>query len=140
MINFLDRLLTTWFTCYLLYRHGFLPLQGLEIPLMVLQTKVFLIVFLQNHSPFVSRRKTFIRKVQMAINKSISHVRKSSTDGSFGGTLPNAKSADSLVDLELGASIPSTPPRNATASGATTPTKGKDEHDRNEELLFTRVR
>jgi hypothetical protein len=106
---------------------------------MVLQTKVFLIVFLQNHSPFVSRRKTFIRKVQMAINKSISHVRKSSTDGSFGGTLPNAKSADSLVDLELGASIPSTPPRNATASGATTPTKGKDEHDRNEELLFTRV-
>jgi hypothetical protein len=105
---------------------------------MVLQTKVFLIVFLQNHSPFVSRRKTFIRKVQLAINKSISHIRKPSTDSSV-FTLPNVKSEVSLVDLELGASPPSTPPRNSTATGATTPMKGKDEYDQNEELLFTRV-
>jgi hypothetical protein len=50
-------------------RHGFLALQGLEIPLMVLQTKVFLIVVLQNYTPFLSTKRTFIRRVQSAIHK-----------------------------------------------------------------------
>lgn len=39
-------------------------MQGLEVPLMVLQSKVFLIVTLQKFSPFVSKRKTFIRRVR----------------------------------------------------------------------------
>jgi hypothetical protein len=33
--------------------HGFLPLQGLEVPLMVLQTRVFFVVLLQNYTPYV---------------------------------------------------------------------------------------
>ena len=45
-------------------RYGFLPLQGLEVPLMVLQSKVFLIVTLQQFSPSSFKRKTFIRKVK----------------------------------------------------------------------------
>lgn len=50
--------------------HGFLPLQGLEVPLMVLQTKVFLVVLLQNYSPSVSKKRTFMRKVHDAYRKS----------------------------------------------------------------------
>jgi hypothetical protein len=47
---------------------GFLPLQGLEVPLMVLQCKVFLIVTLRNYAPIVSKRNTFIRRVKSAVS------------------------------------------------------------------------
>ncbi|GAX20222.1 hypothetical protein FisN_12Hh069 [Fistulifera solaris] len=47
---------------------GFLPLQGLEVPLMVLQCKVFLIVTLRNYAPAVSKRNTFIRRVKSAVS------------------------------------------------------------------------
>ena len=43
-------------------------MQGLEVPLMVLQSKVFLIAALRDFSPLVSRRKTFIRRVKHAVN------------------------------------------------------------------------
>ncbi|GAX21367.1 hypothetical protein FisN_12Lh069 [Fistulifera solaris] len=47
---------------------GFLPLQGLEVPLMVLQCKVFLVVTLRNYAPTVSKRNTFIRRVKSAVS------------------------------------------------------------------------
>jgi hypothetical protein len=51
-------------------RHGFLALQGLEVPLMVLQSKVFLIVLLQKYSPSLTKRKTLIRRVKTAMTRS----------------------------------------------------------------------
>jgi hypothetical protein len=54
---------------------GFLPLQGLEVPLMVLQCKVFLIVTLRNYAPTVSKRNTFIRRVKSAVSfRKIQHA------------------------------------------------------------------
>jgi hypothetical protein len=53
------------------YRHGFLPLQGLEVPLLVLQSKVFLAVLLQDYTPFISKKRTFLRRVKAAIDKSL---------------------------------------------------------------------
>ena len=44
--------------------HGFLPFRGLEVPLMVLQSKVFLVVLLQRCSPFLSKKRTFIRRIK----------------------------------------------------------------------------
>lgn len=71
---------------FLVHRHGFLALQGLEVPLMVLQSKVFLLVLLQKYSPSLSKRKTLIRRVKTAMQESFSHMkpsskRKSSDDG-----------------------------------------------------------
>jgi len=43
---------------------GFLPFKGLEVPLMVLQSKVFVAVLLQRCSPFLSKKRTFIRRVK----------------------------------------------------------------------------
>jgi hypothetical protein len=57
--------------CHYVDRHGFLPLQGLEVPLLVLQCKVFLAVLLQQYSPFISKKRTFLRRVKAAIDKSI---------------------------------------------------------------------
>ena len=51
-------------------RHGFLAFEGLEVPLLVLQTKIFLIVLLRQFSPFVFKRRTIIRRVQSAIHNS----------------------------------------------------------------------
>ena len=55
--------------------HGFLPFRGYEVPLLVLQTKMFLVVLLQCHFPSVSKRKTFVRKVHEALSKSFSSHR-----------------------------------------------------------------
>ncbi len=52
-------------------RHGFLPLKGLEVPLMVLQSKVFLAVLLQRFSPYLSKRRTFIRRVTEVLTCSV---------------------------------------------------------------------
>jgi hypothetical protein len=94
--------------------YGFLPFEGLEVPVMVLQTKVFLAVLLQKHSPWepVSKRRTFIRKVHDAlINKSFVRPQKDNTtpstvtqENSATGYLPRSASADSLdtTDLESG--------------------------------------
>lgn len=81
-------------------RHGFLPLQGLEVPLLVLQCKVFLAVVLQQYSPFISRKRTFLRRVKAAIDKSLKSemTRKRSDSPS-----------------------PSTPPSGAHLSRSTTP-------------------
>jgi cell division inhibitor SulA len=84
-------------------RHGFLPLQGLEIPLMVLQTKIFLIVLLRDYSPHVSRRRTFIRRVQHAMHKSFSHPESHVSKIHFSSKVSNVASQDScIVDLEAG--------------------------------------
>jgi hypothetical protein len=50
--------------------YGFLPLKGLEVPLMVLQSKVFIAVLCQRFTPFLSRKRTFIRKLKTALKKS----------------------------------------------------------------------
>lgn len=44
-----------------------MPLQGMEVPLMVLQSKVFLICMLQKFTPVVSKKKTFIRRVRTQV-------------------------------------------------------------------------
>jgi cytochrome P450 len=44
--------------------HGFLPFKGMEVPVMVLQSKVFVAVLLQRCSPFLSKKRTFIRRVK----------------------------------------------------------------------------
>ena len=49
--------------------------EGLEVPLLVLQTKVFLIVLLRKYSPFVFKRQTIIRRVQSAIHSSFRRMR-----------------------------------------------------------------
>lgn len=49
--------------------YGFLPLKGLEVPLMVLQSKVFIAVLCQRFTPFLSRKRTFIRKLKTALKK-----------------------------------------------------------------------
>jgi hypothetical protein len=51
-------------------RHGFLALQGLEVPLMVLQSKVFLIVLLQKYTPSLTKRRTLIRRMKTAMTRS----------------------------------------------------------------------
>ena len=44
--------------------NGFLPFKGLEVPLLVLQSKIFLVVLLQRCSPFLSKKRTFIRRIK----------------------------------------------------------------------------
>ena len=51
--------------------HGFLPLRGLEVPLMVLQSKVFLVSCLRKYQPSLRKRRTFIRRVKDAVSTSI---------------------------------------------------------------------
>eukprot|EP00540_Astrosyne_radiata_P017180 CAMPEP_0116839396 /NCGR_PEP_ID=MMETSP0418-20121206/9746_1 /TAXON_ID=1158023 /ORGANISM="Astrosyne radiata, Strain 13vi08-1A" /LENGTH=673 /DNA_ID=CAMNT_0004469507 /DNA_START=92 /DNA_END=2113 /DNA_ORIENTATION=+ len=58
--------------------HGFLPFQGLEVPLMVLQSKVFVAVLLQRCTPFLSRKRTIIRRIKTAL--SVSRFSSSSED------------------------------------------------------------
>mmetsp|Transcript_16704 Transcript_16704/g.28331 ORF Transcript_16704/g.28331 Transcript_16704/m.28331 type:complete len:446 (-) Transcript_16704:473-1810(-) len=48
--------------------HGFLPFRGLEVPLLVLQSKVFIAVLLQRFSPFLSRKRTFYRRIKDALS------------------------------------------------------------------------
>uniref|UniRef100_A0A7S2YKM1 Uncharacterized protein n=1 Tax=Entomoneis paludosa TaxID=265537 RepID=A0A7S2YKM1_9STRA len=55
--------------------HGFLPLHGLEVPLMVLQSKVFLIALLQKFTPVLSLRKNLIRRVQSKVQRSLNNLR-----------------------------------------------------------------
>jgi hypothetical protein len=71
-------------------RHGFLPLQGLEVPLMVLQSKVFLICTLRRYSPQVQKKKTLLRRVKKAVSRH--HIFPT-----------NHHSNDHLSDLENGA-------------------------------------
>lgn len=75
-------------------------MQGLEVPLLVLQCKVFLAVVLQHYSPFMSKKRTFLRRVKAAIDKSL----KSGTA---------YKRSDSWS--------PSTPPSGVPLSRTTTP-------------------
>jgi len=51
--------------------YGFLPFQGLEVPLMVLQSKVFLVTLLRRYTPCTSKRKTFIRRVTSAVGQKL---------------------------------------------------------------------
>ena len=73
------------------HRHGFLPFQGLEVPLLVMQTKVFIVVSLQRFSPFLSKRTTFYRKVKSALRVGVSVHPKS----------PGRRRSTSMVQKEL---------------------------------------
>jgi hypothetical protein len=59
--------------------HGFLPFKGLEVPLMVLQSKIFVAVLLQKFSPFLSKKRTFIRKLKTAVLTKTRHTDESSS-------------------------------------------------------------
>jgi hypothetical protein len=110
---------------------------------MVLQTKVFLIVLLQNYSPFLSRRKTFIKRVQQALEKSfkMSIPRSKSSDSL--NAIPRSKSSNSLIaDLELGHSGggAASPSSKHNSSGIPlSPSKAthNDAKTRHEERLLT---
>lgn len=117
---------------------GFLPLQGLEIPIMVLQTKIFLIVLLQNHSPVSpGKRHNFMRRMTKKISKSIRHIRP---DGSLW-----SRSLDDLNEMEKGSSRysePLTPTRSSRrrVDVSTSPVRTERHIEiRHEERLFTRV-
>ena len=69
-----------------------MPLQGMEIPLMVLQSKVFLICMMQKFTPVISKKITFIRRVRtrvQGVSQSIIHnpvvdtIRHNPVVGSF---------------------------------------------------------
>lgn len=139
--------------------YGFLPLQGLEIPIMVLQTKIFLIVLLKNHDlGSLGRRQNFMRRVTERISESFRHIRSPSMKSPLGG-FNRSHSADELCDIESGpgverksASAPSTPPRThgisskapvTTPETSGSPISGGDNNKhfeiRHEERLFTKV-
>jgi hypothetical protein len=81
-------------------RHGFLPLQGLEVPLMVLHSKVFLLVLLQKYSPSLSKRKTLIRRVKKAVNKSFHGIKgKSKTPDDLGSAGGSEDDEDVSTDI-----------------------------------------
>ena len=70
------------------HSHGFLPLHGLEVPLMVLQSKVFLVALLHKFTPSLSMRKTFIRRVGAKVRDSFAFAStsiKRPTTGAAGG-------------------------------------------------------
>lgn len=82
---------------------GFLPFQGKEVPLMVLQTKVFLIASLKRFTPCVVHPKSLIQRVRASVRiRSSGTVRTTkSSDGSESGPESMRRSA-SLDDLEAG--------------------------------------
>lgn len=61
--------LTVCVAVFFFFRHGFMPLQGMEVPIMVLQSKVFLVCMLQKFAPVVSKKKTFIRRVRSQVKE-----------------------------------------------------------------------
>ena len=54
-----------------------MPLQGMEVPLMVLQSKVFLICLLQKFTPVISKKRTFIRRVRTQIKDKAHDIAQS---------------------------------------------------------------
>ncbi len=124
--------------------YGFLPLQGLEIPIMVLQTKIFLIVLLQNNTPlWTGKRHNFMRRMTEKISKSIRHIRP---DGSI-VTTQRSRSLDDLSEMEGGSArclSPSRPKRASSSQRARdmpcSPSQSERHIEiRHEERLFTRV-
>jgi hypothetical protein len=104
--------------------HGFLPFKGLEIPIMVLQSKVFIVTLLQRFSPHISKKRTFIRRVRERLSVS------------------RASSADlSDHDLEMGLS----PKRNVSSSCDSSVDGSNDSHHHRELTtveamkLFTKI-
>jgi hypothetical protein len=87
--------------------HGFLPFKGLEIPLMVMQSKVFIIRLLQRFEPHISKKRTFIRRVKDAMHKTQSlrekiHSSVSADEVELGMANRQASiSACSNVDSEI---------------------------------------
>jgi len=84
------------YPCVELY--GFLPLQGLEIPLMVLQTKVFLMVALQRYSPTISKRRTFIRRVREKLPRQTTHGSSTTAASATVLPAPQAMKRDETTD------------------------------------------
>jgi hypothetical protein len=137
--------------------YGFLPLQGLEIPIMVLQTKIFLIVTLQRHALVsTGKRQSFMRRMTLKIGESFRQIRSASIHKT--PVLPprsRSCSADDLCVMERGpepkplsVSAPSTPLRmNSIAFKSSPPTPQtchapcdqKHIEIRQEERIFTRV-
>jgi hypothetical protein len=113
--------------------HGFLPLQGLEVPLMVLQTKVFLVVLLQNYSPSVSKKRTLMRKVHDALSKSFTmrqpdHSGAEEPESRVFPTKSNRSVETTLNDLDI----------EAGEEGTATARRHKEKTEM-PERLFTRI-
>lgn len=115
---------------FLSFSHGFLPFKGLEIPIMVLQSKVFIIAMLQRFSPHISKKRTFIRRVKdrLSISKA------------------DSSSVDSQHDLELGLSSPPKPGhRRDNSCDSSINSTGHDSHHHRELTtseamkLFTKI-
>ena len=140
--------------------YGFLPLQGLEIPIMILQTKIFLIVLLQKHTlASAGKRQTLMRRISEKITVSLRNIRSPHRPSSIMDQ-NRSRSVDDLCTLErglqvepkegsVGASVsaPSTPPRPASSmspprtlrTSLTPPADPIHIEIRQEERLFTRV-
>jgi hypothetical protein len=126
--------------------YGFLPLQGLEIPIMVLQTKIFLIVLLQHHSPvWPGKRHNFVQRMTKKLSKSIRHIRP---EVSFCTTTQRSRSTDDLSEMERGMTntssvhAPVTPTRSSQRMEEAPPSSLRSERHleiRQEERLYTRV-
>ena len=142
--------------------YGFLPLQGLEIPIMILQTKIFLIVLLQKHTlASTGRKQTFMRRISEKITVSLRNIRSPAIHKASSISHQNrSRSVDDLCAMERGlqvetkeaptaaASAPSTPLRHAasmspprTPRNSLSPPPADPIHIelRQEERLFTRV-
>lgn len=81
--------------------YGFLPLKGLEVPLMVVQSKIFIATLLQRFTPFLSRKRTFIRKLRTALKKTRmaeEHVKKYNDEQKEEVSSLYAESASSVED------------------------------------------
>lgn len=129
--------------------YGFLPLQGLEIPIMVLQTKIFLIVLLQNYAPGLSgRRPNFVKRMTEKLSKSLRHIRSPSLNDVPLVAAGRSRSTDDLQAMEEGSSsrsapsTPTRPKRRSDVSPPPTPSRldtPKHVEIRHEERLFTNV-
>ena len=80
-----------------LHSHGFLPFKGLEIPIMVLQSKVFIISLLQRFSPHISKKRSFIRRVKERLSIRGDSSSVNSDDLELGLSDRKASSCDSSI-------------------------------------------
>ena len=121
-------------SCFVSLRHGFLALNGLEVPLLVLQTKVFLIVLLREHSPFLSQRRSFIRRIQTAINESFRRTKAANQGrevSTLGGSDIECGAGDrvKIPDAQRNENLSSSPP-TARESDISEDIRTADEYDK----------
>jgi len=64
---------------------------------MVLQTKIFLVVTLQKYTPLLSKKRTLLRRVKVAVNRSIRDMRtRIGSESAAPGEAPLARPTSNL--------------------------------------------